>query len=64
MKENNIVKIQTEYKRELNKTHLLLKKAGVYSEDYQIRMLRENHIEGLLPLKTLSLIHILPHRSP
>lgn len=55
MKENNIVKIQTEYKRELNKTHLLLKKAGVYSEDYQIRMLRENHIEGLLPLKTWGL---------
>lgn len=44
------VKFQTELKKELNQTRLRISLSGLYTEDYQIRMLRENHIRGLLPI--------------
>lgn len=44
------MEFQTELKKELNQTKLRLSLSGVYTEDYQIRMIRENTIKGLIPL--------------
>lgn len=44
------VEFQTELKKELNQTRLRISFSGLYTEDYQIRMLRENRIKGLLPI--------------
>ena len=51
MKEKDLVPIYTEYRRELKKTFMVIKKEGVYQEDYQIRMLRENHLKGMLAVR-------------
>lgn len=37
-----------EYRRSLEDTTLVLRKNGIYTEDYQMRMLEENSIKGLL----------------
>lgn len=42
-----------EQKTELNRTRLRLKVDGLYTEDYQIRMIQENQISGLIPVKVL-----------
>lgn len=42
------VGFQTEIKRELNQTRLIIRLDGLYTEDYQVRMLRENAVKGLL----------------
>lgn len=42
---------KAEYKRGLNKTLLLFEKEGTYKEDYQLRMLEENQIKGLLKMR-------------
>lgn len=47
---NRRVEFQTELKKELNQTRLKISLSGLYTEDYQIRMLRENQIRGLLPI--------------
>lgn len=52
IKKNNTARICAEYKRELNQIHLILQKEGRYQEDYQIRMLRENQVKGLLPVRS------------
>lgn len=44
------MEFQTELKTELNQTRLRFSLSGLYTEDYQIRMLRENQIRGLLPV--------------
>lgn len=44
------MEFRTELKKELNQTRLRLKLEGLYTEDYQVRMLRENQVRGLLPL--------------
>lgn len=36
--------------RELSQTLLVVEETGIYRENYQIRMLRANRIEGLLPI--------------
>ena len=40
--------METQYKRNLNHTYLTLEVDEVYDEDYQMRMLKANKIEGLL----------------
>lgn len=40
--------IRALYRRNLNKTHLIIEGLTSYREDYQIHMIRENRIEGLL----------------
>ena len=40
--------METQYRRDLNHTYLTLKINEVYSEDYQMRMLKRNKIDGLL----------------
>lgn len=47
------VEFQTELKKELNQTRFRISLPGLYTEDYQIRMLRENQIKGLLPASAL-----------
>ena len=42
---------QAELKKELNQTRLRLRLDGLCIEDYQIRMLRENRLKGLLPMR-------------
>ena len=42
---------QVELRKELNQTRLRLRLAGLYIEDYQIRMLRENRLKGVLPMR-------------
>lgn len=39
------------YKRNLNNTYLIIEDEMQYEEDYQIRMIKENHIHGLLPVR-------------
>lgn len=39
------------YKRNLNNTYLIIEDEIQYEEDYQMRMIKENHIHGLLPLR-------------
>ena len=43
--------MKTEVKRNLDKTYLLIEEAGIYEEDYQMHMLRENKIPGLLEVR-------------
>ena len=38
------------YRRELNRTQLILEVAGIREKDYQIYMLEENRPEGILPI--------------
>ncbi len=45
------MEFRTEYKTELNRIRLRLEVDGFYAEDYQIRMIRENEIRGLIPVK-------------
>ena len=45
------MKFCAEQKTELNRTRLRLKVDGLYTEDYQIRMMQENQISGLIPVK-------------
>lgn len=40
-----------EIKRELNQTLLIREVSGLYKEDYQMRMFKENHIEGFLSVR-------------
>lgn len=47
------MKFYAEQKTELNRTRLRLKVVGLYAEDYQIRMIQENQIRGLIPVKVL-----------
>lgn len=47
------MKFYTEQKTELNRTRLRLKVTGLYAESYQIRMIQENQIRGLIPIKVL-----------
>ncbi len=47
------VEFQTELKKELNQTRLRISFSGLYTEDYQIRMLRENHVKGLLSISAV-----------
>lgn len=42
------MELKTEQKRELNRTTLKIRMPGVYTEDYQICMIRENQIQGLV----------------
>lgn len=44
------MEFQTELKKELNQTRLRIRLDGLYREDYQVRMLRENRISGLLSI--------------
>ena len=44
------MEFQTELKKELNQTRLKISLSGLYTEDYQIRMLRENRVQGMLPI--------------
>lgn len=41
------MKFKSELKKELNQTRLRLRVAGLYTEDYQVRMIRENAVKGL-----------------
>jgi hypothetical protein len=43
--------MKAKYKKELNKAILTIETNQLYKEDYQIKMLRENHIEGLLKVE-------------
>lgn len=45
------MKIKKKVKRELNKTLLSIEVPETYKEDYRIRMLQENHLQGLLEIK-------------
>ena len=36
--------------RELSQTLLVVEETGIYRENYQVRMMRANRIEGLLPI--------------
>lgn len=40
--------MKTEYKRNLDKTYLIIEEEKIYEESYQMHMLRENKIPGLL----------------
>lgn len=42
--------METAYKRNLNHTYLILEFPVLYEEDYQMKMMQANKIEGLLPL--------------
>ncbi len=46
-----IENFKAEYKRELNRAFLTIETDGLYIEDYQIRMLRDNNIQNLLEVK-------------
>lgn len=39
------------YKRNLDHTYLIIEEEERYEEDYQMRMIKENDIEGLLPVR-------------
>lgn len=43
------------YKRELNRALLTIEADGLYIEDYQIRMLRDNNIQNLLEVKGIEM---------
>lgn len=43
--------MRTGYQRNLKSTYLILEEDVLYQEDYQMRMLQENHVEGLLNLR-------------
>lgn len=42
--------METKYKRGLNHTYLILELPVLYEEDYQMKMLQANRIDGILPL--------------
>lgn len=42
--------METRYKRDLNHTYLILELPVLYEEDYQMKMLQANAIEGFLPV--------------
>lgn len=42
--------METKYKRGLNHTYMILELPDLYEEDYQMKMLQANRIEGILPL--------------
>lgn len=42
--------METRYKRDLNHTYLILELQMLYEEDYQMKMMQANKIEGLLPV--------------
>lgn len=42
--------MKTEYKRNLDRTYLIIEEERIYDESYQIHMLRENKIPGLLEM--------------
>lgn len=42
--------METRYKRDFNHTYLILELPVLYEEDYQIKMIQANQIEGLLPI--------------
>ena len=44
------MEFQTEIKKELNQIRLKISLPGLYTEDYQVRMIRENTIKGLIPI--------------
>lgn len=50
MEKEVVPAFKTKYRRELNQAFLILEGTEPYEEDYQIRMLKENQIEGLLPV--------------
>ena len=41
--------METKYKRGLDHTYLILELPILYEEDYQMKMMQANQIEGLLP---------------
>lgn len=43
--------MRTEYIREVNQSYLVLEREGMYRADYQMRMLTENQIPGLLSVR-------------
>lgn len=45
------MEFKTELKKELNQSRLRLRLSGLYIEDYQVRMIRENTIKGLTAMK-------------
>lgn len=45
------MEFQAELKKELNQSRLRLRLPGLYTEDYQVCMMRENSIRGLLPMR-------------
>ena len=52
--------MREEYERDLHHAWMILETDELYKEDYQMRMLMENAIPGLLSVRGqgLSLIHI------
>ncbi len=42
--------METKYKRGLDHTYMILEFPVLYEEDYQIKMMQANRIEGLLPV--------------
>lgn len=42
--------METKYKRDLNHTYLILELPILYEEDYQMKMLQANEIEGFVPV--------------
>lgn len=42
--------MEKKYKRDLNHTYLILELPGLYEEDYQMKMMQANQIEGLLSI--------------
>lgn len=44
------MEFKTELKEELNQSRLRVKSPGLYTEDYQVCMMRENPIKGLAPM--------------
>lgn len=42
--------MKIDYQRNLDAAYLILEEEKLYEEDYQMHMLKENHISGLLPI--------------
>lgn len=42
--------MEVSYRRELNRTQLILEVPGIREKDYQVYMLEENHPDGMLPV--------------
>lgn len=51
MKAELTKELKADYKRELNHTTLILEAPEAYQESFKMRMLKENHIQGLLPVR-------------
>ena len=58
MKAELAAELKADYKRELNHTMLILEAPEAYQESYRMRMLKENHIQGLLPVRGRGMDHL------